>query len=146
VTTRRLWLTLSIAGALGIAACQDSILRAIDPSGNSEELTLQPDTFRYFLEDLKNVSDRRTWTWRNDNPKALFFHRSFLHHGYGLVIIRDAVGTVVDSTQLEWELNAETKVGVPGDWTIDFILSTGRGRVDWSLKGVPEDTPVPEKP
>jgi hypothetical protein len=143
VNMHRVWLTLSIAGAIGLAACQDSILRAIQPE-NNEELTLQPDSFRYFLEDLKNVSDRRRWTWRNDNPKALFYHRSFLHHGYGLVIIRDAVGTVVDSTQLEWELNTDTKAGVPGDWTIDFILSTGRGRVDWSLKGVPEDAEVPE--
>jgi hypothetical protein len=140
---RRLWLALSFAGTVGLVACQDSILRSIQPE-NNEELTLQPDSFRYFLEDLKNVSDRRRWTWRNDNPKAIFYHRSFLHHGYGLVIIRDAVGTVVDSTQLEWELNTDTEVGVPGDWTIDFILSTGRGRVDWSLKGVPEDAEIPE--
>jgi len=61
------------------------------------------------------------------------------------VVFRDAVGAVVDSTQLEWELNTDTEVGVPGDWTIDLILSTGRGRVDFSLKGVAEDAPIPEK-
>jgi hypothetical protein len=143
VNTRRVWLALSIAGAIGLVACQDSILRSIGPE-NHEELTLEPDSFRYFLDELQNVSAQRQWKWQNDNPKAFFFHRSFLHHGYGLVVIRDAEGTVVDSTQLEWELNTETEVGVPGEWTIDFILSTGRGRVDWSLKGVPEDAPVPE--
>ena len=143
MTTRRLWLALSLAGALGLAACQDSILRFIEPA-NNEQLTLETDTFRYFLEELRNVSDRRQFTWRNDHPRALFFHRSFLHHGYGLVVIRDAVGAVVDSTQLEWELNTDTEVGVPGDWTIDFIVSTGRGRVDFSLKGVDEDEPIPE--
>jgi hypothetical protein len=144
VNTHRVWLTLSIAGAIGLAACQDSILRAIEPN-NNEQLTLETDTFRYYLEELQNVSDRRSWTWRNDQPRAIFFHRSFLHHGYGLVVIRDAVGAVVDSTQLEWELNTDTEVGVPGDWTIDLILSTGRGRVDFSLKGVAEDAPIPEK-
>ena len=144
MNTRRLWLALSVAGAIGLAACQDSILRLIEPE-NNEQLTLEPDTFRYFLEELRNVSDRRRFTWRNDNPRALFYHRSFLHHGYGLVIIRDAVGTVVDSTILEWELNTDTEVGVPGDWTIDLILSTGRGRVDFSLKGVAEDVPIPEQ-
>jgi hypothetical protein len=144
VTTRRLWLALSLAGAIGLAACQDSILRLIEPE-NNEQLTLEPDTFRYFLEELRNVSDRRRFTWRNNQPRALFFHRSFLHHGYGLIIIRDAAGTVVDSTILEWELNTDTEVGVPGDWTIDVILSTGRGRVDFSLKGVAADPPIPEK-
>ena len=144
MNTHRVWLTLSIAGAIGLAACQDSILRAIEPN-NNEQLTLETDTFRYYLEELQNVSDRRSWTWRNDQPRAIFFHRSFLHHGYGLVVIRDAVGAVVDSTQLEWELNTDTEVGVPGDWTIDLILSTGRGRVDFSLKGVAEDAPIPEK-
>ena len=144
MTTRRLWLALSVAGAIGLAACQDSILRLIEPA-NNEQLTLETDTFRYFLEELRNVSDRRRFTWRNDQPRALFFHRSFLHHGYGLVIIRDGVGTVVDSTILEWELNTDTEVGVPGDWTVDVILSTGRGRVDFSLKGVAEDTPIPEQ-
>ena len=143
MTTRRLWLALSLACAIVLAACQDSILRLIEPE-NNEQLTLETDTFRYFLEELRNVSDRRRFTWRNDQPRALFFHRSVLHHGYGLVVIRDAVGTVVDSTILEWKLNTDTEVGVPGDWTVDLILSTGRGRVDFSLKGVDEDEPIPE--
>jgi hypothetical protein len=51
----------------------------------------------------------------------------------------------VDSTILEWELNTDTEVGVPGDWTVDVILSTGRGRVDFSLKGVAADAPIPAK-
>lgn len=144
MTARRLWLALSVAGAIGLAACADSIVRLIEPE-NNEQLTLEPDNFRYFLEDLRNVSDRRRFTWRNNNPRALFFHRSFLHHGDGLVIIRDAVGAVVDSTTLEWELNTDTEVGVPGDWTIDLILASGRGRVDFSLQGVTADAPIPEE-
>jgi hypothetical protein len=131
----------SLASTAGRLACRGSILRLIQLE-NNEQLTLVPDTVRFLPVDLRNVSDRRRWTWRNDHPKALFFHGSLLHHGYRLVMIRDAVGTVVDSTQLEWAVDAVTEPGVPGDWTIDLIRSTGRGRVDWSLTGVTADSSV----
>jgi hypothetical protein len=44
---------------------------------------------------------------------------------------------VVDSTLLEWELETETAVGVPGDWTVSLTLASARGRAEFSLTPIP---------
>jgi hypothetical protein len=41
---------------------------------------------------------------------------------------------MVDSTLLELNLDAETRPGTPGDWTVTLILASARGRVDFTLE------------
>ena len=53
------------------------------------------------------------------------------------MIITDAAGVQVDSTLLELNLEAETEVGTPGNWTIELILAGARGRVDFALTPKP---------
>jgi hypothetical protein len=95
---------------------------------------------------MENVNNRVAFEWEVTKPYVAFFHRSFIHHGYGLVVIQDAVGTVVDSTILDWELDAGSdRPGVPGTWTVNILFSTARGRADFSLSAQDSIFVPPEK-
>lgn len=126
---------LHAVAVAAVAACsQDSIIRFLGPE-NRPQATLLPDSFRFEAYDMENVNNRLTFAWQVDKPYLAFYHRSFIHHGYGLVIVQDAEGTVVDSTILDWELDAGSdRPGVPGIWTVNIIFATARGRADFSLK------------
>jgi hypothetical protein len=113
-------------------ACSDSVIRELEP-GNDQIVVNLPDSFTYIATNLENVSDKVEFEWTNSEPRLTLNHLSFLPHGYGLLIIRDAVGVVVDSTILEYQLVTESRVGVPGPWTITLIYTGAFGRAQFSL-------------
>jgi hypothetical protein len=118
--------------AVGTIACLDSIIKPLGPE-NVEDVENSPDSFRYFADHLDNVHDSRTFTWRNNGTMARVVHNNFVHHGSVLMIVRDGAGALVDSVPMEWQLETETDVGVPGNWTVTFNFYGARGRVDLSL-------------
>lgn len=119
-----------------LAACADSIVRELEPN-NDPQLVNEPDSLRYTAVDLENVNDKITFTWINTGTTAAVLHRTFIHHGYGILVIQDGAGVQVDSTILQYELDTETREGTPGDWTVTLTLANARGRVDFSLLGRP---------
>lgn len=119
-----------------LAACADSIVRELEPN-NDPQLVNEPDSLRYTAVDLENVNDKITFTWTNTGTTAAVLHRTFIHHGYGILVIQDGAGVQVDSTILQYELDTETREGTPGDWTVTLTLANARGRVDFSLLGRP---------
>lgn len=121
-----------LALAIGLAACLDSIVKPLGPE-NEEEVENVPDNFRYFADHLDNVHDRRTFTWRNNGTSASVLHNNFIHHGSIIMTVRDGAGALVDSVPMEWQLETETDVGVPGNWTVTFNFYGARGRLDLSL-------------
>ena len=123
---------LVLLAAFVVLGCLDSIVREIDSTNDPKE-TNNANEFRYRVSDMRNVNDRLQFVWTNSGPRAHFHHNSFIHHGYGIVMINDANGVLVDSTLLELNLEADTKAGTPGDWTITLTLAGARGRVDFSL-------------
>lgn len=133
---------LLAAGTL--LACADSIVRQLEPI-NEPALTSAVDSFRFEAFDLESVNDRFTWDWENTQPKAFVIHRTFIHHGYGILIVRDGIGAVVDSVVLQYELDTETEVGAPGTWSVELVLSQARGRVDFQLLARPADAELPEE-
>ena len=137
----RLLLLLSVAG-LG-AGCADSTVSELGPQ-NEEVATSQPDSFTYIASNLENVSDKVIYQWTNSEPRVAILHQSFLPHGYGLLIIKDAVGTVVDSTLLEYQLETVSFPGVPGEWTITLIYTSAWGRAQFVLLPVPANFTLPE--
>jgi hypothetical protein len=128
---RHLTLLLLLASA-GTTGCADSVINEIQP-GNQETVTVVGDSFAYLATDLQNVSDRSTFSWNNPMERLTLIHQSFLPHGYGLLVIRDAAGSVVDSTLLEYQLQTESRAGVPGLWTITLIYASAWGRAQFSL-------------
>lgn len=118
------------------AGCADSVIRELGPN-NNETVVSGPDSFTYIASSLENVSDKVEFAWTNSEPRLQTNHQSFLPHGYGLLIIRDAAGTVVDSTLLEYQLVTESRVGVPGLWTVTIIYSGAWGRAQFSLVPLP---------
>lgn len=127
---------LALAGlGLGVG-CADSIVRALGPD-NDPQVVDTPERFQFTATDLRNVNDRLTFVWPNSAPKAALDHDSFIHHGYGILVITDAVGQLVDSTLLELNLQTETSVGTPGDWTLTLTFASARGRVNFALTPKP---------
>ena len=114
------------------AGCADSVIQELGP-GNEETVVSLPDSFTYIASNLENVSDKKVFEWTNSAPRLQTNHQSFLPHGYGLLIIRDAVGTVVDSTLLEYQLVTESRAGVPGLWTVTIIYTGAFGRAQFSI-------------
>jgi hypothetical protein len=133
---RRVGTGLALCGMVLVLACQDSIVRLLGPE-NDPETVNTPERFQFTATDLRNVNDRETWTWPNPAPQAALTHDSFIHHGYGILVVLDAAGQVVDSTLLELNLEAETRSGTPGDWTVILVLASARGRVDFALTPKP---------
>ena len=131
---------LMALGGLGalmlLIGCLDSIVRELGPE-NDPQVTNTASSFEFKAEDMENVNDELIFNWTNSAPQAAFRHNSFIHHGYGIVIITDGAGVQVDSTLLELDLDAETRVGTPGNWTIRLILAAARGRVDFTLTPKP---------
>ena len=127
-----------LALAVLAGACTDSVIRQLQP-GNDEMVTATADSFAYIASNLENVSDKREFVWTNSEPRVQFNHESFLPHGYGLVIIHDAVGVVVDSTILDYQLVTESRAGVPGLWTVTLIYTGAFGRAQFSLVPLPAD-------
>lgn len=137
MTPRRRILRLALPALAALAAaCADSIVRVLAPV-NEPELTNVTDSLRFEATELENVNDRITWQWENTGTRAAVIHRTFIHHGYGILTIDDALGARVDSTILQYELDTETREGAPGTWTVTLILASARGRVDFQLLGRP---------
>jgi hypothetical protein len=128
--------TLVLLAAGLVVGCEDSIVRLLGPE-NDPVTVDTPERFQFTATDMRNVDDRRVWTWPNTAPVASLTHDSFIHHGYGIVVVLDALGQVVDSTLLELNLEAETRPGTPGDWTVILILASARGRADFTLTPKP---------
>ena len=138
---RRLKLLLVLAMA-GAAACADSVINVIQPE-NDRTITVTGDSVTYLVSNLENVSQVDTFTWNNPAERSTIYHQSFLPHGYALMVMFDAVGAVVDSTLLEYQLTTQSLAGVPGTWTVLIIYTGAWGRAQFSLvpltgDGLPE--------
>lgn len=138
MTFHRAWRPLAHCALVLVlgSGCADSVVRELAPE-NDPQVINTPELFQFSAADLRNVNEKITWVWLNPAPKAALSHDSFIHHGYGILIITDAAGVQVDSTLLELDLETETRVGVPGDWTLTLILASARGRAHFSLTPEP---------
>jgi hypothetical protein len=135
--TRRVRALLALcATGLVLACAEDSIVRLLGPE-NAPQTVNTPERFQFSATDLRNVNDRLTWVWPNPAAQAALSHDSFIHHGYGILVVLDGVGQVVDSTLLELNLETETRPGVPGNWTLILVLASARGRADFTLTPKP---------
>jgi hypothetical protein len=123
---------LLIGAVMLLSGCLDSVVRQLGPE-NDPQVVNTPDKFEFVATDLRNVNDVLNFVWTNPAPAAALRHDSFIHHGYGILTIHDATGVLVDSTLLELNLDAETRVGTPGPWTLTLIFSAARGRADFTL-------------
>lgn len=134
---RRAALAAVTALALSGVACQDTIIKLMGAE-NEVVVTVLPDSFRYQADHMDNVHDEFQTTWVNTGTKAIVYHRSFVHHGVVQVTILDAMGdSVYARIPVEYDLDVETKVGVPGTWTVHIQFFAAKGRIDVSIAGEP---------
>jgi hypothetical protein len=136
MTGRRAWGLLTLCATVLVLGCADSIVRLLGPENDAQTVNT-PERFQFTATEMRNVNDRLIWTWPNPAPQAALAHDSFIHHGYGVLVVLDAVGQVVDSTLLELNLEDETRPGTPGDWTVILVLASARGRANFTLTPKP---------
>jgi hypothetical protein len=136
MTGRRVRSVLGLCAVGLVLACADSIVRLLGPE-NDPQTVNTAERFQFSATDLRNVNDRQEWVWPNSAPQAAVHHDSFLDHGYGILVVLDGAGQVVDSTLLELNLETETRAGTPGDWTLILVLASARGRVNFTLTPKP---------
>lgn len=122
-----------------LAACQDTIVKAIGPS-NDPQLTAQANYFRFYANDMDNVYDQVSAEFDFADTAAAVIHRNFVHHGSGRIIVTDAEGDTVANSGLEWNLDLKTRAGAPGRWKAFVGLYGARGRVDIRVQKL--DAPV----
>ena len=136
MTARRVRSVVGLCALGSVLACADSIVRLLGPENNPQTINTA-ERFQFSATDLRNVNERLEWVWPNSAPQAAVRHNSFLHHGYGVLVVLDAVGQVVDSTLLELNLDTETRAGTPGNWRLILVLASARGRADFTLTPKP---------
>jgi hypothetical protein len=136
MTSRSSWRLAALGALVLVLGCLDSIVREVAPE-NDPVVVNTPQQFQFTATDLRNVNDKLTFVWPNSGTKAALHHDSFIHHGYGILVINDAAGQMVDSTLLELDLDTETGIGTPGNWTLTLIFASARGRVDFTLTPEP---------
>lgn len=129
---RRLKQLVTLGVLAIVTGCVDSIVRQLGPENDPVVVNTQ-DKFQFTATDLENVNDKLTFVWPNSGAKAALHHDSFIHHGYGILVIHDAAGLMVDSTLLVLDLDTETAPGTPGNWNLTLIFAAARGRVDFTL-------------
>jgi hypothetical protein len=123
---------LAIVLAISAAGCQDTIVKVLGPD-NAPQLTVQPDLFRFYANDMDNVHDQVAAFFSFSGTSAMVIHQNFVHHGSGTIAVLDAVGDTVYKSGLEWESEFPTREGVPGRWKAIVSLYGARGRVDVSV-------------
>src|SRR5262245_58848710 len=123
---RRLQQLVTLGVLAIVTGCVDSIVRQLGPENDPVVVNTQ-DKFQFTATDLENVNDKLTFVWPNSGAKAALHHDSFIHHGYGILVIHDAAGLMVDSTLLVLDLDTETGTGTPGDWILTLIFASARG-------------------
>ena len=123
---------LAVGGlALVLGLRQDSIVRVLGPE-NDPQTVIHPREVPVFRHGSAKRERPANWTWTNPAPQASLASRqlpaSWLRHPG-----RPDAGVVVDSTLLELNLDTETRVGAPGNWTLILVLASARGRADFTL-------------
>src|SRR5215203_3802122 len=96
MTRRKIRPALLLCALGAVLACQDSIVRLLGPENAAQTLNT-PELFQFTATEMRNVNEQLTWTWANPATTASLIHDSFIHHGYGVLVVLDGAGQVVDS-------------------------------------------------
>jgi hypothetical protein len=128
-------LLIAATAALLTAACNDVVTEIEEE--NDPTVTIEVGTFRYEAHDLDNVHQEFSFIWPNAGTQAAVLHRGFVPHGSSIIVIRDDAGIEVYREEMLYQTDDVTSVGVPGDWTVEFLLHGTTGRIDMQLETVP---------
>jgi hypothetical protein len=129
------FLAIAASAALLTAGCND-VVTQIGPE-NDPTVTNEVGTFRYEAHDLDDVHEEFSFIWQNPGTQAKVLHRGFVPHGSNIIVILDADGTEVYRHDMLFEVDDVTAVGVPGAWTVEFLLHGTTGRIDMQLETLP---------
>jgi hypothetical protein len=121
--------------ALLTAGCND-VVTQIGPE-NDPIVTNEVGTFRYEAHDLDDVHEEFSFTWENPGTRAKVLHQGFVPHGSNIIVVRDDAGTEVYRHEMLYQVEDQTAAGVPGDWTVEFLLHGTTGRIDMQLETMP---------
>lgn len=110
---KRTALVILLLGGLIAGCSSDNTLAPFEP-----EIVTQADTFQFQITDATDVTTTETYSWKNPASKAVIDHSTSLTGGSASVVIRDAAGVAVYSSDLKASGTEESQAGQTGTWTV----------------------------
>ncbi|NCQ34093.1 hypothetical protein GW813_03225 [bacterium] len=132
---RRAILTSVLLGACLLAAGCGSGSNPLAPF--SPEIISNADSFQFQITDGKNVTVTETYTWTNPTNGVSVDHSTAKTDGGASMVIRDASGVQVYSSELKASGSEQSISGNPGDWTVQVIFSNFDGTANFRVEKLP---------
>jgi len=89
------------------------------------------DSFQFQITHAANVTTTLNYTWNNTGTRATINHATALTRGTAAVIILDANGTEVYSSNLKASGTETSVAGTAGGWTIKVSFGNFSGTANF---------------
>ncbi len=126
-----LFYALIVTAGLLIAGCggDSNPLAPFEP-----EIVSNADAFQFQITGGKNVSVTETYTWTNPTNGVSVDHSTAKTDGAASVVIRDAEGLQVYSSEMKASGTEQSIAGAPGDWMVQVIFTDFDGTANFRVE------------
>jgi len=132
---RRAILTSALIGACLLAAGCNSDSNPLAPF--SPEIISNADAFQFQITDGKNVTVTETYSWANPTNGVSVDHSTAKTDGTARMVVRDADGVEIYSSDLKASGSEQSSAGTPGDWTVQVVFSGFDGTANFRVEKLP---------
>ncbi|MCX6829663.1 MAG: hypothetical protein NT002_10345 [candidate division Zixibacteria bacterium] len=108
------------------AGCDNNPIKAFQP-----EIMNKTDSFQFQITHAANVTTTLTYTWNNTGTRATINHATALTRGTAAVMLLDANGNEVYSSNLKPSGTETSVVGTAGAWTIKVTFGDFGGTANF---------------
>ncbi len=115
--------------ALIAVGCDNNPIKAFQP-----EIMNKTDSFQFQITHAANVTTTLTYTWNNTGTRATINHSTALTKGTAGVVLLDANGTEVYSSNLKPSGTETSATGTIGAWTIKVSLGNFSGTANFRVE------------
>ena len=98
------------------------------------EIVSNADSFQFQITDGKNVTVTEIYTWTNPAVAVSVDHSTAKSDGSASMVIRDAAGVQVYSSDLKASGTDQSAVGEPGDWTVQVFFTDFDGTANFRVE------------
>jgi len=98
------------------------------------EIVNNPDAFEFQITDADNVSTTLSYAWVNSGDRASIDHSTVSTDGSGSIVLIDADGIRVYSSELKASGTEQAASGAPGTWTVTVTFSGFEGTSNFRVQ------------
>lgn len=109
---------------VGTYCTKNTIHPKLDP-----ELINEPDRFEFKITDVRSITQQLEYQWRNNGLNANIYNESVITDGEASVILNDAAGDEVFSSDLVHIGNFFSNSGEAGEWRVRVNMKNVSGTI-----------------